>query len=200
MGILVASLIAWVVIGAIVGFAIGKAKGRGAAGFFLGFFLGGLGLIIIAVMEPTVEVEANRQAMVETALRKGNDGQAQSKPGDNRICPWCAETIKAAAVICRYCGRDVEPVPTPESEVSTASAPFCCPNCGAVMTLSGQSQSVTCSSCRNTYDFCECPRCDLPQSVPRGISTKCQSCSATLKARAWLPPTTFGAVLAQAST
>jgi hypothetical protein len=22
-------------------------------------------------------------------------------------CPWCAETIKAAAVICRFCGRDV---------------------------------------------------------------------------------------------
>lgn len=28
---------------------------------------------------------------------------------DERVCPWCAETIKAAAVICRYCGRDVPP-------------------------------------------------------------------------------------------
>ncbi len=27
---------------------------------------------------------------------------------DERTCPWCAETIKAAAVICRFCGRDVE--------------------------------------------------------------------------------------------
>ncbi len=25
-----------------------------------------------------------------------------------RTCPWCAETIKAAAVICRFCGRDVQ--------------------------------------------------------------------------------------------
>jgi hypothetical protein len=24
-----------------------------------------------------------------------------------RTCPWCAETIKAAAVICRFCSRDV---------------------------------------------------------------------------------------------
>ncbi len=24
-----------------------------------------------------------------------------------RTCPWCAETIKAGAVICRFCGRDV---------------------------------------------------------------------------------------------
>jgi hypothetical protein len=28
---------------------------------------------------------------------------------DVRTCPWCAETIKIAAKICRYCGRDVDP-------------------------------------------------------------------------------------------
>ena len=27
---------------------------------------------------------------------------------EERTCPWCAETIKAAAVICRFCGRDVQ--------------------------------------------------------------------------------------------
>jgi hypothetical protein len=30
---------------------------------------------------------------------------------DERSCPWCAETIKAAAVICRFCGRDVQTPP-----------------------------------------------------------------------------------------
>lgn len=30
---------------------------------------------------------------------------------EERICPWCAETIKAAAVICRFCGRDVQARP-----------------------------------------------------------------------------------------
>lgn len=29
---------------------------------------------------------------------------------DVRVCPWCAETIKAAAVICRFCSRDIEPI------------------------------------------------------------------------------------------
>jgi hypothetical protein len=30
---------------------------------------------------------------------------------EERTCPWCAETIKAAAVICRFCGHDVRVVP-----------------------------------------------------------------------------------------
>lgn len=30
---------------------------------------------------------------------------------DERACPWCAETIKAAAVVCRFCGRDVQVQP-----------------------------------------------------------------------------------------
>lgn len=33
-------------------------------------------------------------------------------PTDERACPWCAETIKAAAVICRFCGRDVQVQPS----------------------------------------------------------------------------------------
>lgn len=27
---------------------------------------------------------------------------------DEKTCPWCAETIKAAAIVCRFCGRDVQ--------------------------------------------------------------------------------------------
>jgi hypothetical protein len=44
-----------------------------------------------------------------------DDGNIYTPPAsaqtDERTCPWCAETIKAAAVICRFCGRDLQVQP-----------------------------------------------------------------------------------------
>jgi hypothetical protein len=102
-------IIAWVFFG-FIGAAIGSSKGLGGTGFILGLLLGPIGILIVAVMSPTPEAQARRDAEVAGATHSLG-GSMQLRP-----CPWCAEQIQPAAVVCRYCGRDVQPIAVATAE------------------------------------------------------------------------------------
>jgi len=108
----------------LIGRYIGSFKGRAKEGFWIGFFLGPIGWIIVALLPPPVEVEARRATQISSL--------AQGRTTSTRPCPWCAEEIRPAAIVCRFCGRDVEPIepsirhsepsfPTSDEEVSQPS-------------------------------------------------------------------------------
>jgi len=108
-------LIITALVGAAVGYSIGFSKGRGAQGAVLGLVLGFIGWLIVGLMEPTDEVRLRRAVELANAIGAPQD----RSQGATRSCPWCAETIKAAARICRFCNRDVEPTPSVADKSAT---------------------------------------------------------------------------------
>lgn len=42
---------------------------------------------------------------------------------DERVCPFCAETIKASAIRCRFCQSDVTPLAEPAAEAEPTTRP-----------------------------------------------------------------------------
>jgi hypothetical protein len=86
--------IIWIAVCGLVGGMIGKSKGQTAGGVVAGIMLGPVGWLIVALVRPV--------------------GQ--------RKCPYCAEQVKQEATVCRFCSRDLPPLPKPVSNpVATIS-------------------------------------------------------------------------------
>lgn len=74
-----------------------------------------------------------------------------SQDADARKCPFCAEFVKAEAIVCRFCQRDLPPIqeaaiePAPTGSSSTASVITALP--------SGETDSLTAEQCQIMEKF-----------------------------------------------
>jgi hypothetical protein len=104
-------LIAGVLFG-IGGMAIADARGGSpVGGFLLGAFLGPIGLLIACFIGPVESPPPARSAPTPAPPRP-----------TTKVCPRCAEDVKAAALVCRYCGHEFEPPAVEDERPAVAPA------------------------------------------------------------------------------
>lgn len=68
-------------------------------------------VVSLAGMNGTMTLTGNKFTALLKRARMQDDA-ALSEALDRRTCPWCREPIHPEAVVCRYCGRDVAPLPS----------------------------------------------------------------------------------------
>ena len=94
-------LISWAICG-LVAAGVWQSKGGSyGAGFWLGAVLGFLGLFYVAFAQPD-----ERRTMSSEASYVGGTALTRPRNPATKTCPRCAEDVKSAAAVCRFCGYE----------------------------------------------------------------------------------------------
>jgi hypothetical protein len=84
------------------------AQGQWGFGAFLVALL--LFVLLIGILVFLYLLVVKPEGTLTVTYTRGHSPSVEPEV-ETRVCPRCAETVKAAALVCRYCGHEFEPAP-----------------------------------------------------------------------------------------
>lgn len=95
----------WVAFGVVCAF-VAPSRGRSGLGwFFLGVLFSVFALIVLLALPSKAEQETDYQPTFLSETPR----PTLVADDPTKTCPRCAETVKAAALVCRFCGNEFAP-------------------------------------------------------------------------------------------